>query len=80
MGAHIKLRQGWNRLRTLRLIIQLMGLIGLILALVSFDSSNVFSLPWLVGLSLLAIAFAWESALLTMRKRKRAREVRSIKS
>ena len=81
MGVRIiKFRQGWNRRRTLELIIQLVGLIGLILVLVSFVSRNFSSLQWIVGLSLLAIAFACESALFTekgKKKRQRARKGRS---
>jgi predicted outer membrane lipoprotein len=62
------------------LIFQLVGLIGLILVLVSFISKNFFTIQWILGLTLLAVAFACESALLVekgMKKRKRARKGRS---
>lgn len=72
----MKLRQLWHRRTTLQRIIQLVGLIGLILALVSFFSKDYFTHIGLVGLLLLAIAFAEESALLTMKRRQRAKKGR----
>jgi len=63
-GIRIKLGQRWNRRRTLELIILLVSLIGIILFFCGLIGIIFLPFQSAVSLTLLAIAFACESALL----------------